>query len=148
MQMAFKEQGPKPFYNVEQAVGLTGVNKNGDVKLVQYMLRHIYGNEAVGLAVDGWIGPVTVQWIKRFQNEMKAVGNKIATDGRVDRAYGSTSSVSKTLYTIAGLNHMLKVRNPVAFQQLPANVPLNSTPSSNPYNPAHSSGAPEVVGGF
>lgn len=146
--MAFKEPGSKPFYNVEQAVGPTGVNKNGDVKLVQYMLRYIYGTEAAGLAIDGWIGPITNYWIKRFQLEMKAVGNKIATDGRVDRAFGSTSSVSKTLYTIVALNHMLKVRNPAAFQQLPANVPLNSTPSSNPYNPEAPTTVPTVAGGF
>lgn len=146
--MAFEEKGPGTFYNVEKAVGATGVNLNGDVKLVQYMIKNIYGSQAAGLVVDGWIGPTTNSWIKKFQNDMKAKGNKIATDGLVNRAFGSTSSVSKTIYTIVALNACLKSMNPTAFQQLPTQVPLNNTPSANPYNPASTPETLEVTGGF
>ena len=69
--MAYLHKGPSlkagTAYNVEQAVGKTGANAPGDVKLVQYMLRNIYGPAASGLTVDGYIGPVTISWIDRFR---------------------------------------------------------------------------------
>lgn len=98
--MAYVEKGKKlgshPISNVEQPVGTTGTNAPGDVKLVQYMLKNIYKAEATGMAVDGWIGPVTISWIKRFQNDAKNNGNNVLCDGRVDRALGKICSVSKT----------------------------------------------------
>ena len=56
-----------PIYNVEQAVGQNSPNARGDVMLVQYLLHHLYGNAAPDLKVDGWIGPITLRWIKQFQ---------------------------------------------------------------------------------
>ncbi|MCC6536019.1 MAG: hypothetical protein IT162_00610 [Bryobacterales bacterium] len=137
--MAFLMKGPGQtcgyVYNVEQAVGKTGVNATADVKLVQYLLRGIYGAQAAGLAVDGWIGPTTISWIEKFQKEMKAKGVNLLTDGRVDRAFAATSTVSKTIYTILVMNTELEKRNPPAWAALPTQVALNPHPRPNPYNP-------------
>lgn len=137
--MAYIHKGPAKnaayFYNVEQPVGMNSVNASGDVKLVQYLLRNIYGNAAAALAVDGFIGPVTVSWIDRFQKEAKAAGAAILNDSRVDRAFGEVSTVSKTTYTILLMNDRLRGVNPAAYAQLPAQVPLNPKPKASPYNP-------------
>lgn len=123
-----------PFiYNVEQAVGNNSPNANGDVKLVQYLLAGIYG--AGSLKVDGWIGPVTIGLIRRFQEEAKQAGNSVLADGRVDKAFAYKSKVSNTIYTIILLNMACRQRNPSAFNRLAANVPLSATPRANPYNP-------------
>ena len=98
-------------YNVEQAAGLNAPNARDDVKLVQYLLRGIYRNQAGGLALDGYIGPVSVNWIKRFQTDARNAGNNVLIDGRVDRAQAYQSSVSKTVYTIMLLNMYLKRYN-------------------------------------
>lgn len=137
--MAFVMKGPGPqggtAYNVEQSVGANSTNNSGDVRLIQYMLRHIYGNAAFGLSVDGFIGPVTVSWIKKFQTDMKAQGHNVLVDSRIDRAFGAVSSVSKTTYAILLMNQELKKRNPTAWGALPSQVALSQTPKSNPYNP-------------
>lgn len=122
------------FYNVEQAVGANAPNGSGDVKLVQYLLRHYYGNAAAQLAVDGWIGSVTISWIRRFQEDAKKAGANVLVDSRIDRAFGQVSSVSKTTYTILLLNAALRSKNPAAFQALPQSVPMSAKPKANPYN--------------
>ncbi|NWF83073.1 MAG: hypothetical protein HXY18_04500 [Bryobacteraceae bacterium] len=122
------------FYNVEQAVGNNSPNATNDVKLVQYLLAGYYGPGS--LKVDGWIGPVTIGWIKRFQEEVNRKGNNVLADGRVDRAFAYTSSVSKTVYTIILLNAFCKAKNPAAYNRLPASVPVSPNPRANPYNPA------------
>ena len=122
-------------YNVEQAVGLNAANANADVRLVQYMLKGIYGNAAPDLAVDGWVGPKTINWIKRFQTDAKNGGTNVLIDGRVDRAYGQVASVSGTFYTILLMNYALQRRNPGAYAALPQQVPLSANPKPNPYNP-------------
>lgn len=134
-------------YDVEFAVGANAPNRNGDVKLVQYLLRCIYGKDAAGLAVDGWIGPVTLSWIRRYQAEANAGGTHMATDGRVDRAFHTTSTISKTVYTIVGLNIHARSNNPAAYARLPQLVPMNTTPSPTPYTakPA-ASGGPQIPG--
>ena len=136
--MAYLVTGDTPnfpkFYNVEQAVGANAPNATGDVRLVQYMLRHYYGTAAAQLAVDGWIGPVTISWIKRFQEDARKSGANVLVDSRIDRAFGNVSSVSKTVYTILLLNASLRSKNPTAFQALPQSVPLSVKPKTNPYN--------------
>jgi len=129
-------------YNVEQAVGPTGANVKGDVKLVQYLLRGIYSvpGRPAPIAVDGYVGPITNSYILAFQKAMKSVGNNVLTDGRVDRAFGFTSSVSKTIYTIILMNMYLKRKNPGAFAALPAEVGVSATPRPNPYNPVKPKG--------
>lgn len=139
-----------PFiYNVEQAVGTNSPNAKGDVTLVQYLLSGIYGPGS--LKVDGWIGPITIGFIKRFQDEAKQGGNSVLADGRVDKAFAYKSKVSNTVYTIILLNMACRQRNPAAFSRLPANVPLNAAPRANPYNPspAHAPGGNTAPpGGF
>lgn len=130
-----KGEGPNSpvVYNVEKAVGANAPNGPGDVKLVQYLLRHCYGNTAAALAVDGWIGPTTISWIRRFQEDARKAGVHILVDSRIDRAYGEVSSVSKTVYTILLLNVALRSQNAAAFEALPKHVPLNPSPSATPY---------------
>jgi hypothetical protein len=122
-------------YNVEQAVGLNSPNASADVRLVQYMIRHTYGPPAAALAVDGYIGATTVSWINRFQSDVRRAGNNVMVDGRIDRALGYQSSVSKTVYTIILLNMFLKKRNPAAYAAIPQKVPISANPKPNPYNP-------------
>lgn len=118
-------------YNVEQAVGLNAANANGDVKLVQYMLNHLYGN----VAVDGFIGPATIAAIRKFQEDAKKGGANVLVDSRIDRAFGQVSSVSKTTYAILLMNFALAKKNPAAFAALPQHVPMSVNPKPNPYNP-------------
>lgn len=137
-----------PFiYNVEQAVGQNSPNGKGDVILVQYLLAAYYGPNS--LQIDGWIGPVTTGYIKKFQQEAKQSGNNVLVDSRVDKAYSYTSSISQTVYTIILLNVGCKSRNPQAYDALPSRVPLSPKPRANPYNPATAppSDSP-VPGGF
>jgi peptidoglycan hydrolase-like protein with peptidoglycan-binding domain len=135
--MAYIEKGAKPWYNVEQAVGAAGANLPSDVALVQYMLRHYFGSEAAGLKVDGHFGPITQHWITRFQHKMQSQGKQIAVNGRVDRApgviapmYHPGAPAGSPAYTILALNHELQTRNPGAYHQLPAQVPLHETGGS------------------
>jgi peptidoglycan hydrolase-like protein with peptidoglycan-binding domain len=133
--MAFVIGGSDPMskklYNVEQAVGTNAPNAGGDVKLIQYMLKHIYGS----LTVDGYIGPNTLTAIRRFQQDAKNGGANVLVDGRIDRAFGQVSSVSHTTYSILLMNFALAKKNPAAFEALPQFVPLSANPKTSPYNP-------------
>lgn len=131
--------GQSILYNIEQSVGANAVNAPEDVRLVQYLLRAFYGVRAGNLAMDGWGGAATNAWIKAFQEDMNAAGNKVLADGRFDRAFGSTSSVSRTVYGIVLLNLAVARCNPAAFRALPSAVELNPNPRANPYNPAQTS---------
>ncbi|MBP0463921.1 hypothetical protein J5Y09_08365 [Roseomonas sp. PWR1] len=126
--------GEAALFNIEQSVGANGVNERGDVRLVQYLLRAYYGSRAGGLAMDGWGGPATNAWISTFQKDMAALGNKVLVDGRFDRAFGSTSSVSRTVYAIYLLNLHVARHNPAAYAALPTVVAMNPNPRGNPYN--------------
>lgn len=95
-----------------------GPNKRDDVMLVQYLLKRVYQqghrvqpplnqtNGTAQLKVDGLYGPKTQRAITDFQLEMRRKGQSIATDGCVDpeRGDSTTSSISKTGYTISWLN--------------------------------------------
>lgn len=122
-------------YNVEQAVGVNSPNASGDVKLVQYMLKGVYQAKAANLLVDGYIGPITIGWIRTFQSDVRAQNGNVMVDGRVDRAFSIKSSVSRTVYTIVFLNWRLSRVNPSAYAALPSSVPLSGNPRPNPYNP-------------
>ena len=135
-------QDPKA-YNVGQAVGPNATNAPGDVRLVQYMLRHFYGPAAANLKIDGFIGPTTISFIKRFQEDSKKAGVNVLVDSRIDRALGQVSSISKTTYTILLLNRALRDRNPGAYAAVPQNVPLTAAPPSTPVNP--NSPKPKIV---
>jgi hypothetical protein len=109
-------------YNVNYAVGTRAPNKRDDVLLVQWMLHRVFTDhpsfvppDADDLAIDGWIGPRTVKWIKAFQVTVRRFGRPCALDGRVDSARKSEGSVSKAPYTILWLNGELLVANPTVF---------------------------------
>lgn len=114
---------------VEKAVVYTSSdepNKRDDVMLVQYLLKRVYqqghrcnpplgqSSGAAALKIDGLYGPMTARAIQQFQLEMRRNGNSIATDGCVDpeRGDSSTSSISKTGYTISWLNKYFWVLYP------------------------------------
>jgi hypothetical protein len=130
------------FYDVEKAVGLNSPNQREDVRMVQYMLRGIYGGAVGSNFVDGWIGPVTIGWIRKLQADMNAGGNPCATDGRVDGVLNFATlkgSVSGLYYTIVYLNLALRAMNPVAYAALPTVIRMQTLGSGsvrpNPYNP-------------
>jgi peptidoglycan hydrolase-like protein with peptidoglycan-binding domain len=127
--------------NVDQAVGSTGshsnpidpgvfpmANRRDDVLLVQYLLKDVYGNANAfapplqrpagpDMAVDGYFGPQTRQWIQHFQLESRRRGNNIATDGVVDPARHGTAAatISTTFYTIVLLNLAFRKARPGFF---------------------------------
>lgn len=115
-------------FNVEQSVGADDVIERGDVRLVQYPLRAHYGARAGGVAMDGWGGPATNAWISTFQKDIAAQGNKILADGRFDRAFGETSSASRTVCGIYLVNLCVARRNSGAHATLPRAVAINPTP--------------------
>lgn len=159
-------------YDVEKSVGLNSVNQNGDVKLVQYMLQRIYSKgfatpPAKPLVVDGWIGPITVEWIKRFQMDINAKGHlyaqtqeyrdpakvKCVVDGRVDAILNGSGlgSVSDLPYTIGWLNNVQRKIDPQGYASIPAVVPCKRCAyyqRPNPYNDPKPSTVPTVAGGF
>ena len=111
-----------PFYNLDSAVGPHAPNRQADVMLVQFFLRELARDQTVApqtrpkspITVDGMYGPSLGQWILWFQNAMNAKrpGGTLA-DGRVDPARGTyldKSSISRTQYTIVGLNASYRSR--------------------------------------
>lgn len=121
-----------PCHNVNFSVGNQAVNKRDDVLLVQWLLHRIYkdrGRAPVGgvpMAIDGWIGPQTKNWITDFQRRMKENGESCHMDGKVDSARYQTSMVTKTVYTIILMNQYLLAKNPKA----------HADPASDPDCPA------------
>lgn len=113
-------------------------NKREDVMLVQYLLKRVYQqgqncnpplksgvgdpHSPITLKIDGLCGPKTQGAIERFQLEMRRNGRSIATDGCVDTELGdsSTSSVSKTGYTISWLNKYFWILYPVLAPDISA----------------------------
>ena len=160
MPLEYAEPGTaERIYDVEKAVGLNSPNQNGDVKLVQHMLICIYASgfatpPSKPLVMDGWIGPITVEWIKRFQQDVNAKGHlfartakwkdpsikKCEVDGRVDAILNvsQVGQVSGKPYTISWMNAILRKLNPAAHANIPNVVPCKRTAYSNrpnPYNP-------------
>ena len=136
--MGFIDTFPKSaelpiFYNITHAVGQNAPNVSNDVKLVQYLLRAFYEKypEKPGgeMSVDGYCGQITRRWILHFQMQMnKKFPGTVLLDNRIDRVRNntSTSSISKTQYTLGCLNSSVKFRNPEAFVKLPFLIPLEN----------------------
>ncbi len=94
---------PQPLIlSVEQSVGRCAANKPLDVMLVQFFLHVTVQNNETSWgwfidrkfskpAIDGAYGPVTQNWIDRFQNHIK---NKIVADGRVDPIVNGVSATA------------------------------------------------------
>jgi len=125
------------FYNVVRAVGKQCPNVSDDVKLVQYLLVAFYDRALASspvytrpkgqMTVDGICGPVTLNWILKFQLDVNTrYSGTLAADNRVDRVRNKnlTGSFTKTAYTLAVLNKFVKQVNPSAFMYTPSAVPM------------------------
>jgi hypothetical protein len=125
------------FYNVVRAVGNGCPNQSADVKLIQYLLMAFYEKSAeIGvsrpggeMALTGYCGPVTRQWILKFQMDAnQARPGWVALDGQIDRIRQKNlkGSISGTFYTLAALNSAVSQSNPAAYAALTAVVPLQN----------------------
>ena len=148
------------FYNVVHAVGKNCPNVRDDVKLVQYLLKILYvkvpADKPNGeMKVDGLCGPVTMNWILKFQLDVSADNpGIIAVDNRVDRIRNKNfvGSITKTRYTLGILNHNAKKLNPEGWAATYYLVPLENPasvppPSSDVVEPENSI-TPDEIGGF
>lgn len=153
------------FYNVVHAVGVYCPNHRDDVKLIQYLLiafydralasSSIYTRPKGDLTVDGSCGPITNNWILKFQLDVnKRYPNTVAVDNRVDRVRNKNlvGSISGTVYTDAVLNRFVSAINPEAFILLPSLVPLEDPnnvgpPTADMAGPPREI-VPEEIGGF
>ena len=151
--MAFLATSDDPqlpvFYNVSAAVGAGAYNADDDVSLVQYFLIMIYSTKPLktshntvlnwsrpqgDLQVDGVFGPITQNWILKFQRDALQL-SPIRVDGRVDRCLSQppggfvghvTSSISQTLYTICALNKLFIVNFPDLWDLLSSGTPITA----------------------
>jgi hypothetical protein len=126
-QMTFGEkETPDDILMVTHAVGANAANFHSDIQLAQYMIGKIYlfKNEGAG----EWGRPMTpselanlpnpftdfkalkktTELIRRFQQDCVKQGLTVFVDGRIDRAFATTSSISKTQYTILIANFFLE----------------------------------------
>lgn len=108
-------------WNVTEAVGKNSPNKREDVMLVQYLLKRLYENPNEpertkpkgDMTVDGICGPITKNWIVKFQVDLNDDYQGFCTmDGRVDRAHGTKSSILNQYYTIVAMNRFFEEENP------------------------------------
>jgi hypothetical protein len=108
--------------SVEDSVGRGGANRPLDVMLVQFFLNVTVQNNEKSWGwlidrrfskpnIDGMYGPITQDWIDRFQAHVNKVAAKnlkawsIVADGRVDAIRNGISATSGGLpYTIYELN--------------------------------------------
>jgi hypothetical protein len=133
------EESLPVFYNVIHAVGKQCPNIRDDVKLVQYLLiafydkalssSSVYTRPKGEMTVDGICGPVTLNWILKFQLDVNTrYPGTVAADNRVDRVRNKDlkGSISGTIYTLALLNKFVQKINPGAFVLLPQLIPLEN----------------------
>src|ERR1044072_7859232 len=110
------------FYNVLLAVGNNAPNLKEDVLLVQFLLFETYSGKLKfapfntrpqgNMTVDGICGPITKNWILKFQLDIRFIGGNPLLDKRIDRAREVISSISRTVYTIISLNQIVKQVRP------------------------------------
>jgi hypothetical protein len=115
-------------YNVSFKVGFAGYNCRDDVMLVQYFLKKIWERSSAPrpggtMKVDGWMGPITDRWIRKFQSgaTLKPPSPDVMVhDGIVDRAIGGTDSTEYgQKWTILALNFGFRNRYPELYDILP-----------------------------
>lgn len=115
-------------YNVSYKVGFAGYNCRDDVFLVQYFLKKIWERTSAPppggiMKVDGWMGPTTDRWIRKFQSGATITPpnpEAMVRDGIVDKAYGGTASTGYgQTWTILGLNFSFRNRYPELYAILP-----------------------------
>jgi hypothetical protein len=121
-----------PFYNVNFAVGKNCPNYREDVLLVQFFLKRIYMIDGMtglkpkgNMTVDGKCGPVTQNWIRKFQIDMMNRGLKCYPDGLVNKAGNTTGnkvgSLSHTFYTIRLMNNGMRTGDRQLYKSLAVN---------------------------
>ena len=143
--MGFIDSSPEAetsvFYNVVHAVGKNCPNLSDDVKLVQYLLKIYYEAVSVdfrpqgNMTVDGVCGPVTRNWILKFQLDCSYEHpGEILVDGRVDRIRNQSlyGSISKTIYTLSFLNSSAAHYNPEGWKATPFLIPMQNSASVPP----------------
>jgi hypothetical protein len=119
------------FYNLIHAVGKDCPNKHDDVKAVQLMLQMFY--QGAGLTApkgqmvpDGICGPITKNWILKFQLDMRAGAVMVAADQRIDRVrnHQSVGAITHTKYGLLALNEGAATVNPGSWSNLSTMVPM------------------------
>ena len=138
--MAFIDQdsedpnGSPTFYNVSAAVGLGCNNTLEDAKVVQFFLTRVYTTETFKslkpkgtMTVDGKCGPITRNWITKFQLDMRNRGNAVMADGIVNKAGNEnnsdnfTAAISHTNYTVRYMNNVLRKLDSDVYKTLATN---------------------------
>lgn len=144
--MGFIDTSDQPwlpyFYNVVHAVGQYCPNLRDDVMLVQHLLKCVYDMQppyskpAGQMKIDGFCGPITLNWIYRFQTDTnKANGAPlIIVDDRVDRVRNRSliGGISNKMYTLAVLNYNAAVLNPDGWVKAQYTIPLQSSSTVPP----------------
>jgi len=128
------------YYNLVHAVGKGCPNMRDDVKLVQYLLisfydkalsaSNVYTKPKGDMKVDGVCGPVTLNWILKFQLDVNTrYPGTVYADNCVDRVKNKnlTGSISGTIYTLAVLNKFTLKVNPDAYYATPLVIPLENS---------------------
>ncbi len=122
------------FYNVSYAVGMGCRNWDEDVMMVQFFLQKIYEHEDMKkktpkgtMTVDGKCGPITRNWILKFQLDVRIIeGYNALPDGIVDKAGNAKSneitSISNTQYIIRAMNNFLRTKQKPLYRTLPVNA--------------------------
>lgn len=110
------------FYNVNMAVGENAPNMKEDVMLVQFFLQEVYKGQTSfdppevppkgAMKVDGICGPITKNWLLKFQLDIRNRGRSVYADKRADKVKGVVSSISNTIYTLIFLNAGVKKVRP------------------------------------
>ena len=119
------------FYNVNDAVGAGCQNMQEDVKVVQFFLNRVYTTEEFKklkpkgtLTIDGKVGPITRNWIVKFQMDMRNRGNPCMVDGIINKAGNENnpdnfiSSISHTKYSIRFMNNVCRKRDTEVYKSL------------------------------
>ena len=122
------------FYNVTTAVGHGCKNNSEDVKVVQFFLTSVYSTELFkskkpkgSMTIDGKVGPVTRNWITKFQLDMRDRGNPVYADGIVDKAGNENnadnfvSSIARSTYSVRLLNNVLRKIDAPVYKTLTSN---------------------------
>ena len=122
------------FYNVTKAVGYGCPNDKEDAMMVQFFLKRIYQTAIMKaktpkgeMTVDGKVGPITRNWILKFQLDMRNGGYGCTVDGVMDKAGNPANgdnfvaSISRTMYTIRLLNNGLRKLDSALYKTLPTN---------------------------
>src|SRR3954454_21058748 len=134
------------FYNIIHAVGKNCPNQHDDVKCVQIMLQMFYMSAGLTapkgqMVADGICGPITKNWILKFQLDMRANGVMLTADQRIDRVRNNQSVgvISHTKYGLLALNEGTASVNPVGWSSIPSMVMMADAatvpPPSSDYVP-------------